>query len=112
MIVTHFLLICTQANEMLLAGKKLTAVEACNYGLVTEVIPQAGFEKEINNRMKYVAALPPKSLSLSKKLCRSADLKKLHDVNTKECELFAQRWLSEECAQAVMTFYNAYEKYS
>ena len=40
--------------------KKLTAVEACNYGLVTEVIPQAEFEKEINNRMKYMAALPPK----------------------------------------------------
>ncbi|XP_046850699.1 enoyl-CoA delta isomerase 2-like [Xenia sp. Carnegie-2017] len=84
--------------------KKLTAVEACNYVLVTEVIPQAEIEKEINNRMKYMAALPPKSLSLSKKLCCSVELEKLHDVNNKECEVLAQKWLSEECAQAVMTF--------
>ena len=57
MVFTHFVLVCTQANEMLLVGKKLTAVEACNYGLVTEVIPQAEFKKEINNIMKYMAAL-------------------------------------------------------
>ncbi|XP_046843627.1 enoyl-CoA delta isomerase 2-like [Xenia sp. Carnegie-2017] len=73
--------------------KKMTAVEACNYGLVTEVIPQAEIEKEINNRMKYMAALPPKSLSMSKKLCRSAELEKLHDESNIECELIAQRWV-------------------
>ncbi|XP_046843628.1 enoyl-CoA delta isomerase 2-like [Xenia sp. Carnegie-2017] len=70
--------------------KKLTAIEACNYGLVTEIIPQAEIETEINNRMKYMAALPPKSLSLSKKLCCPVELEKLHDVNNKECEVLAQ----------------------
>ena len=93
-----------KAHEVLLAGRKLNAVEACNYGLVTEVFPQAEFEKEVNKRMKYLAKLPPKSLALSKQLCRSAEKEKLHDVNDKECELLAQRWLSEECAQAVMEF--------
>jgi peroxisomal 3,2-trans-enoyl-CoA isomerase len=44
----------------LLAGRKLNAVEACNYGLVTEVFPEAEFEKEVNKRMKYLAGLPPK----------------------------------------------------
>ena len=43
----------------MLAGKKLNVVEASNYGLVTEVIPQAEFEKEVNKRMKYMAGLPP-----------------------------------------------------
>ena len=44
----------------MLAGRKLNAVEACNYGLVTEVFPQAEFETEVNKRMKYLAGLPPK----------------------------------------------------
>jgi peroxisomal 3,2-trans-enoyl-CoA isomerase len=44
------------------------------------------------------------SLALSKQLCRSAEKDKLHDVNNKECDLLAERWLSEECAQAVMAF--------
>ena len=42
----------------MLAGKKLKAVEACDYGLVTEVFPQAEFEKEVNKRVKYMAGLP------------------------------------------------------
>ena len=49
-----------QANEVLLAGRKLTAVEACNYGFVTEVFPQAEFQKEVDKRMKHLASLPPK----------------------------------------------------
>ncbi|XP_028392030.1 enoyl-CoA delta isomerase 2, mitochondrial-like [Dendronephthya gigantea] len=93
-----------KAHEVLLAGKKLNAVEACNYGLVTEVIPQAEFEREVNKKMKYMAGLPPQSLALSKQLCRSAEKDKLHDVNNKECELLAKRWLSDECAKAVMAF--------
>ena len=44
----------------MLAGKKLTAVEACDYGLVTEVFPHAQFEAEVNKRMKNLAALPAK----------------------------------------------------
>ena len=48
-----------QAHEVLLAGRKLSAVEACNYGLVTEVFPQAEFETEVNKRMKNLAGLPP-----------------------------------------------------
>lgn len=93
-----------KAQEVLLAGRKLTAVEACNYGLVTEVFPHADFQKEVEQRMKHIAGLPPKSLSLSKQLCRSAEKEFLHNVNNKECELLAERWLSDECAEAVMSF--------
>ncbi|CAB3981762.1 enoyl- delta isomerase 2, mitochondrial isoform X3 [Paramuricea clavata] len=93
-----------KANEVLLAGRKLNAVEACNCGLVTEVFPQAEFEKEVNKRMKHLTGLPPKSLALSKQLCRSAEKDKLHDVNNKECDVIAERSRSEESAQAVIAF--------
>ena len=49
-----------QSEYVLLAGRKLSAVEACNYGLVTEVFPHAEFEREVNKRMRHLAALPPK----------------------------------------------------
>jgi peroxisomal 3,2-trans-enoyl-CoA isomerase len=51
-----------------------------------------------------LCSLSFQSLALSKQLCRSAEKDKLHDVNNKECDLLAERWLSEECAQAVMAF--------
>ena len=50
---------CFQAHEVLLAGRKLTAVEALNCGFVTEVIPQAEFEKEVDKKMKHLVSLPP-----------------------------------------------------
>ena len=53
---------------MLLAGRKLNAVEACDYGLVTEVFPQAEFESEVDKRMKYLAGLPPKVCVRDKKM--------------------------------------------
>ena len=48
-----------QANEMLLAGRKLTAVEARDCGLVTDVIPHDKFEEEIQKRVQAMAKLPP-----------------------------------------------------
>ena len=53
-----------QANEVLLAGKKLTAVEACNYGLITEVFPQAEFHTDVKKRMIHLVGLPPQVCTL------------------------------------------------
>ena len=48
-----------QANEVLLAGKKLTAEEALDRNLLTKVIPDASFEKVIEEKLQYLASLPP-----------------------------------------------------
>ena len=45
---------------MLLAGRKLTAVEARDCGLVTDVFPHDKFTEEIQNRIQAMAMLPPK----------------------------------------------------
>ena len=44
------------------------------------------------------------SLQLSKELIRDTFRDMLHDINEKEAALLEERWLSEECMQAIMNF--------
>jgi peroxisomal 3,2-trans-enoyl-CoA isomerase len=50
----------SKANEMLLFNKKITAVEACKLGLVTEVFQDANFQNEVWPKLKEWSALPIK----------------------------------------------------
>lgn len=45
---------------MLFAGRKLTAVEAHDCGLVTAVFPHNKLMEEVQNRVQAMAKLPPK----------------------------------------------------
>uniref|UniRef100_T1D9W4 Peroxisomal 3,2-trans-enoyl-CoA isomerase-like protein n=1 Tax=Crotalus horridus TaxID=35024 RepID=T1D9W4_CROHD len=94
----------TKATEMLLFNKKLTAAEACSQGLVTEVFPDSTFQKEVWARLKAYVNLPKKTLAVSKQLMRNVEKEKLYEVNSQECECLIERWLSEECMNAVMSF--------
>ena len=47
-----------QANEVLLFGRKLTAQEACDLGLVTAVFPDASFKEEVKKRVTEYSKLP------------------------------------------------------
>ncbi|XP_010122339.1 PREDICTED: enoyl-CoA delta isomerase 2, mitochondrial [Chlamydotis macqueenii] len=99
-----------KANEMLLFNKKLTAAEACAQGLVTEVFPDRTFQKEVWARLEAYASLPKNSLVVSKQLLRSIDKEKLHAVNSKECEVLKERWLSDECINAIVSFFQKKSK--
>ncbi|KAL6097452.1 eci2 [Pungitius sinensis] len=96
-----------KASEMLLFNKKLSAVQACELGLVTEVFPDSSFQSEVWTRLKAYAKLPPNSLSLSKQLIRSTEKTLLHQVNDAEVERLMERWTSDECFNAVMSFFQA-----
>nr|XP_033790346.1 enoyl-CoA delta isomerase 2, mitochondrial-like [Geotrypetes seraphini] len=85
-----------KAKEMLLFNKKLTAVEACKWGLVTEVFPHSTFQKEVWTRLKAYAKLPKNCLVLSKQLIRGMHKEKLHATSTQEVEQIVKIWLSEE----------------
>ncbi|XP_044032165.1 enoyl-CoA delta isomerase 2, mitochondrial isoform X2 [Siniperca chuatsi] len=100
----------TKASEMLLFNKKLTAVQACELGLVTEVFPDSSFQSEVWTRLKAYAKLPPNSLALSKQLIRSVEKERLHAVNDAEVERLMERWQSDECFNAVMSFFQAKAK--
>ncbi|XP_062848116.1 enoyl-CoA delta isomerase 2, mitochondrial [Trichomycterus rosablanca] len=99
-----------KASEMLLFNKKLTAAQACELGLVTEVFPDSSFQSEVWTRLKAYAKLPPNSLAFSKQLMRQVDKEKLHAVNDAEVERLMERWLSDECMQAIMSFFQAKSK--
>lgn len=99
-----------KASEMLLFNKKLTAVQACAQGLVTEVFPDSSFQTEVWSRLRAYAKLPPNSLALSKQLIRGVEKERLHAVNDAEVERLVERWLSDECMAAIMNFFQAKAK--
>ncbi|NXE36642.1 ECI2 isomerase, partial [Ptilorrhoa leucosticta] len=99
-----------KASEMLLFNKKLTAAEACAQGLVTEVFPDRSFQKEVWARLEAYASLPKNSLVVSKQLLRSMEKEKLHAVNSRECEVLTERWLSDECVNAIASFFQKKSK--
>ncbi|KAM8901654.1 enoyl-CoA delta isomerase 2 isoform 1-T1 [Lycaon pictus] len=93
-----------KAAEMLMFGKKLTAREACAQGLVTEVFPDSTFQKEVWTRLKAYSKLPRNALHISKQSIRNLEKEKLHAVNAEENSVLQERWLSDECINAVMSF--------
>uniref|UniRef100_A0AAR2L0C4 Enoyl-CoA delta isomerase 2 n=1 Tax=Pygocentrus nattereri TaxID=42514 RepID=A0AAR2L0C4_PYGNA len=99
-----------KAAEVLLFNKKLTATQACELGLVTEVFPDSSFQSEVWTRLKAYAKLPPKSLALSKQLIRGVEKDQLHAVNVTEVERLKERWVSDECMQAIMSFFQGKSK--
>ncbi|XP_044149646.1 enoyl-CoA delta isomerase 2-like [Bufo gargarizans] len=95
----------SKAVEVLLFNKLLTAHEACKLGLVTEVFPDSTFQKEVWERLKAYGELPKNSLAFSKQLIRNTEKEKLHAVNVQECERLKERWVSEECMNAIISFF-------
>ncbi|XP_018544767.1 enoyl-CoA delta isomerase 2 isoform X3 [Lates calcarifer] len=99
-----------KASEMLMFNKKLTAAQACELALVTEVFPDSSFQSEVWTRLKAYAKLPRNSLAFSKQLIRSMEKERLYAVNDAEVECLIGRWMSDECFNAVMSFFQAKAK--
>lgn len=59
-----------QAAEILLFGKKLTAMDAYSRNLITAVFDHADFERKTTELIAQFANLPPQSLALSKGIMR------------------------------------------
>ncbi|KAB0345878.1 hypothetical protein FD755_024464, partial [Muntiacus reevesi] len=94
----------SKAAEMLHFGKKLTAQESCAQGLVTEVFPDGTFQKEVWDRLKAYSKLPPKARRISKQIIRNGEKEKLQVVNAEESSVLRERWLSDECMNAIVSF--------
>jgi len=95
-----------KAGELLLFNRKITAQEACDRNLVTQVFPEDTFAKETEKLVAYYGSLPPQSLKFSKTLNRDAERETLHKVNEAECDLLVERWQSQECINAIMSFFS------
>ncbi|KAL5467667.1 hypothetical protein EMCRGX_G031930 [Ephydatia muelleri] len=93
-----------RANEVLMGGRKLTATEAYERGLVTRVFSQDEFKQKVKETVGELAKMPPQSLQKTKQLLRWVDRDKLDRVNAYECDVLEERWLSEECMKAILDF--------
>ncbi|KAF9550558.1 Enoyl-CoA delta isomerase 2, mitochondrial [Mortierella hygrophila] len=94
----------SRANEMLLMGRKFTAEEMKEAGVVSRIFPKETFMEEVLKAATVAAKYPPQAMKDTKRLIREHELKFLEDVNTKEMILLGERMASEESANAIVEF--------
>ena len=116
-----------KASEMLLFGKKVTAKEAENLGLITEVYSADKFGS-IWSRLKELSELPSlvsfktyyfssfdkskfvlflaQSLMYGKQLVRNVDRALLHDVNRAEMKKLAELGKTDQTMEAMAKWFS------
>ncbi|KAF9127377.1 Enoyl-CoA delta isomerase 2, mitochondrial [Mortierella sp. 14UC] len=94
----------SRANEMLLMGRKFTAEEMRDAGMVARIFPKETFMEEVLKAATHAAKYPPQAMKDTKRLIREHEIKFLEDVNTKEMILLGERMASEESANAIIEF--------
>jgi 2-oxoglutaroyl-CoA hydrolase len=68
----------TRAKEMIMRGRRITAREALDWGLVTEVVPDGQLDETIARWVKDLAARPPIPLTALKRILNSTYDTPLH----------------------------------
>lgn len=94
----------TMANELLWMGRKLSAQEALQSGLVHEVHgPDVVLERALAY-CEYVSKLPPDAVEAQRFILREHLTDKLIAVNDEECAVLEKKWISPECFEALAKF--------
>ncbi|KAF9939662.1 Enoyl-CoA delta isomerase 2, mitochondrial [Modicella reniformis] len=94
----------SRANEMLLMGRKFTAEEMKEAGVVARIFPKENFMEQVLKLATEAAKFPPQAMKDTKGLIRDIDTKLLDEVSDREMTLLGVRMSSEESAQAIMEF--------
>ncbi|CAG2102211.1 unnamed protein product [Medioppia subpectinata] len=95
------------ASDMLLFGRKLTAAEALQCGLVARVIPGAEFSSWVekwvfDGTTGLINTCYPKSMQFTKHLLRdNRKVQKLHDVTDRETKIFVKQVAGNEFKSAL-----------
>ena len=93
-----------RAAELLLLGQPFTAQKALEIGIVTDVVPQEELMKKAEAVALQLAALPPESLRLTKRLLKSRYDQTLTATIEEETRLFTERLSSPEAKEALSAF--------
>ena len=91
-----------RAAELLLLGREFTGHEACEWGMVNEVVDDA--RARAHEIAAVIAEQPPNALMQAKQLMKSPDHERLNVIMSAEGELFQRALSSEEAQNAFMTF--------
>ncbi|XP_062615983.1 chromodomain Y-like protein [Saccostrea cucullata] len=100
------------ANELLLAGRKVTAIEACQLGLVSQVFWPTSMMQEVIPKIQNIALHSAKALETTKLLLRSHQRTKLELTCESESNILLERWQSSECQKSIQAFLNKEDIYS
>lgn len=93
-----------RAAEVLLLGQPFSAQKAHELGIVTAVVPRQELFSEAEKAAAALAALPPESLRLTKRLMRSAQEKAVGERILEEGRLVLERLGSAEAKEAMTAF--------
>jgi enoyl-CoA hydratase/carnithine racemase len=93
-----------RAAEVLLLGQPFTAQKALDIGIVTAVVPQQSVLQEAEKAAVGLAALPPESIRLTKKLMRETFAESLRNRIMEEGRLVLERLRSPEAREAMSAF--------
>jgi len=93
-----------RAAKLLLLGQPFTAQEACEAGIVTAVVPQENLLSEAEKVALALAALPPESIRLTKRLMKARHAQALAATIEEETRIFTERLTSPEAKEALTAF--------
>jgi len=93
-----------RAAKLLLLGQPFTAQEACEAGIVTAVVPQENLLSEAEKVAIALAALPPESIRLTKRLMKARHAQTLAATIEEETRIFTERLTSPEAKEALSAF--------
>jgi enoyl-CoA hydratase/carnithine racemase len=93
-----------RAAELLLLGQPFGAERAREAGIVNEVVPAAELFERAERAARALAALPPESVRLTKRLLRQTQAAALEARIAEEARIFAERLGSAEAKAAFSAF--------
>lgn len=85
-------------------GRKFTAEEMREAGMVARIFPKESFMSEVLKLATNAAKFPPQAMKDTKALIRDREYDLLEQINEREMELLGVRMSSDESAQAIMEF--------
>jgi enoyl-CoA hydratase/carnithine racemase len=93
-----------RAAELLLLGQPFTAEKAHEIGIVTAVVPQERLLDEAAKAAAALAALPPQSVRITKRLMKSWHAQVAKAAIAEERRFFLERLASTEAKEAMRAF--------
>jgi enoyl-CoA hydratase/carnithine racemase len=93
-----------RAAELLLLGQPFSAQKAYDAGIVTAVVPQDTLLLEAEKAAAALAALPPESIRLTKRLMKARHAPTLTAAIEEEMRIFGERLQSPEAKEALSAF--------
>jgi 2-(1,2-epoxy-1,2-dihydrophenyl)acetyl-CoA isomerase len=100
----HRLLGYARAFEWMVSNRRLSAEEALEWGLVSEVVPADAFEARVAELAAWYAALPTLGVAMTKRLFEHAFDASLEEQLELEAELQSAATRSEDFAEGVQAF--------